>query len=361
MTTFASSTPVGPLHAHLHSNGQLTPAVILLFNAIITCKRIVFLGHNQPASRVALHVLSACALGSGCGVAWKGIAKRCFPYANLGIMDELEKVPGFIAGVTNPRFEDLPVWDLLFNIESGKVTICKDIDIPPLFSPGHARPTMTQSQSSGSMGSSFGHALDGETKLSRAPTEMDTISNGMATLGMSAGGTIRGRDRAGTVLEAKVDSADSLFIDELTSAIAARYGERYIRSRWTDWATNFLRQVARHEEHFYGEMQSQPFLNGQLGSGLISGNREAEMKEIAACALRIEAFRATDAYRLCRQDELDRDTNRCVTGFDLVHQLARLRRARNMSLREGELIFATVARAVQTPEQIIEVSTPSFL
>lgn len=89
--TFAGSTPSGPQHPHLHSNGNLTSPIILLFNAVVTGKRIIFLGHNQPASKVAAHVLAACALGSGCGAAWRGVVKRCFPYTNLGMMDELEK------------------------------------------------------------------------------------------------------------------------------------------------------------------------------------------------------------------------------------------------------------------------------
>lgn len=91
VNTFAGSTPSGPQHPHLHSNGNLTSPIILLFNAVVTGKRIVFLGHNQPASKVAAHVLAACALGSGCGAAWRGVVKRCFPYTNLGMMDELEK------------------------------------------------------------------------------------------------------------------------------------------------------------------------------------------------------------------------------------------------------------------------------
>jgi len=37
--------------------------------------------------------------------------------------------PGYIAGVTNPAFEDHSQWwDVLFNINTGKVTISSNID-----------------------------------------------------------------------------------------------------------------------------------------------------------------------------------------------------------------------------------------
>ena len=356
ISTFSSSTPVGPQHPHLHSNGSLTPPIILLFNAIVTGKRIVFLGHNQPSGRVASHVLSACALGSGCGSGWRGVARRCFPYANLGTMDELEKVPGYIAGVTNPRFEDLHAWDLLFNIENGKITIAKDIE------PAHplrinSRPGMTEAVSSGSIGSSIGFGPDSEVKMSRTPSEPDILNASVASLGI--GNTVRGRDRSGTMIESRVDAPENLFMEEVLLAIAARYGEKYVRARFSEYAFGFIRQVVRHEEHFYGHTsiapQSQPYLNGQLGSGIVSKDRELELREVQASALRIETFRGTESYRLYRNDEAIRERNRAITGFDLHHQLGRLRRARKMTASECELIFSTIARSVRSSEQIIEV------
>ena len=66
-TTFSPSitTMTGPSHPHLHTNGSLTPPVIVLFNALITGKRIIFLGHHKLAENVCNHVLAACSLGSG--------------------------------------------------------------------------------------------------------------------------------------------------------------------------------------------------------------------------------------------------------------------------------------------------------
>lgn len=39
--------------------------------------------------------------------------------------------PGYIAGVTNPIFESKDWWDLLCNIETGKMTVHKDIHTTP--------------------------------------------------------------------------------------------------------------------------------------------------------------------------------------------------------------------------------------
>jgi hypothetical protein len=90
--TFSTATTSGPLHPHLHSNGSLTHPIILLSNALVTGKRIIFLGHNRPAGQVSSYVLSACALGSGCGIILRGFIERAFPYANLLNRDEWESV-----------------------------------------------------------------------------------------------------------------------------------------------------------------------------------------------------------------------------------------------------------------------------
>lgn len=109
----------------MHTGGAATHPIILLLNALLTQKRIIFLGHGLPAGHVANLVLAACALP---GPALRGFTERAFPYSNLAGLDILEEVPGFVAGVTNPRFEDLHSrWDVFCNIETGKITISKDI------------------------------------------------------------------------------------------------------------------------------------------------------------------------------------------------------------------------------------------
>ncbi|KAI0942103.1 hypothetical protein AcV7_002626 [Taiwanofungus camphoratus] len=141
--TFQAPTPVlsGPLHPHLHTNGTLTPPIMVLFNALVTGKRIIFLGHHRPAGQVSSYVLSACALGSGCGIVLRGFIKRAFPYANLTNREEWESIPGYIAGVTNPIFEASGSWDLLCDVGSGRMVVSKDIHInyPGTTVPSHSQ------------------------------------------------------------------------------------------------------------------------------------------------------------------------------------------------------------------------------
>ena len=66
------------------------------------------LGHNRPSADVVEAVLAACALASG-GVL-RGFTRHAFPYTDLSKIDELLKVPGFVAGVTNPTFAYHPEW-----------------------------------------------------------------------------------------------------------------------------------------------------------------------------------------------------------------------------------------------------------
>ncbi|CAD6891174.1 unnamed protein product, partial [Tilletia caries] len=256
----------------------------------------------------------------------------------------MEKVPGYIAGVTNPRFEDLPAWDVICNIETGRITISKDIEpAPPLgtvsspHSHAHSRQgglvrdhfsSGSLSYASGSMsniaGVQGGATTDGVSSTgtavgsgsgatpshgpsesavgssSRAPSEADSQSlSGGYPGGSTAVGTL---SRTGTTLssgkekavhiEGRPDALDNLLIEDIVAAIQSRYGETYIRARIVDYAAFFGRVVSRHEEYFWGHTKigwpSQPFLNGQLGSGLVYVDREMEMREIQINAMRAE-------------------------------------------------------------------------
>jgi len=82
----------GPIHPHLHTNGAATPPIIILFNALITEKRVLFLGYGKPAGLVANYVLASCAMASGSGCYLRGFTERAFPYANLTMKSLLDSV-----------------------------------------------------------------------------------------------------------------------------------------------------------------------------------------------------------------------------------------------------------------------------
>lgn len=81
-----------PYNSSLHSSGPATHPIILLLNAILTQRRVLFLGHGIAANKVARFVLAACALGTGGGSVLRGLQERAFCYANLAGLETLEEV-----------------------------------------------------------------------------------------------------------------------------------------------------------------------------------------------------------------------------------------------------------------------------
>ncbi|KAJ6546440.1 mesa protein [Mycena vulgaris] len=306
----------GPLHPHLHTNGPQTHPIIILFNALVTGKRIIFLGHKKPAGEVSSFVLSACALGSGCGAVLRGFVERAFPYANLNNRDEWEAVPAYIAGVTNPIFKSSPTWDLLLDISTGTYPISAGM---PLGVPSI------------------------ETSLG---SEEDIV-------------------RAGNLKEgAKVDNnADNLFIEDIKSAIEYHYGESLVRVRFAEYVLRFVRLASRYEEDMTGTTRfgypSSAFdsrlPNPRLGSGIVFNDESAGRKELAANSQRIEAWRKTNSYEYICADFRNAQLMDAIQGFDVAHQLFRLRNAKSMSEAEVSAIMRTLAENVKTYDQVVEL------
>jgi Stabilization of polarity axis len=153
-----------------------------VFNALLAQKRILFLGHNEPASRVCQCVLSACMLVAP---PLTGTLRRAFPYSNLIDLSFLQ-VEGYIAGVTNPIFEQRQEWwDVLCNVTSGQVVLS----------------------------SSYRNILD----------ERDTY-----------------------VLQSELDNE---FIQKVISGVSLKYGEEWTRCMFRDYAQHII-SIAFDEEMF---------------------------------------------------------------------------------------------------------------
>ncbi|KAI8816280.1 docking domain of Afi1 for Arf3 in vesicle trafficking-domain-containing protein [Fimicolochytrium jonesii] len=103
--------------------GAQTHPIMLIMNAILAGKRVLFLGDKKPSGEVANYVLAACALVGGGGVI-TGLTQRCYPYVSLAGLDTLLATQDYIAGVTNPVFEEQQTWwDVLCNVNTGKITV----------------------------------------------------------------------------------------------------------------------------------------------------------------------------------------------------------------------------------------------
>ena len=98
---------------------------------------------------------------------------------------------------------------------------------------------------------------------------------------------------------------------QIISAISLHYGEAHVRARFTEYATRFVRLAARYEEDVLGlnttigypnvSYTELPGEEPRLGSGLCFTDEAAGVRELAANASRIEAWRRTESYVLWQQ------------------------------------------------------------
>ena len=362
-----SPQPFATLHAHLTTAGPLTHPVIVLLNALLTQKRVVFIGHNLPSSQVAETVLAACALASG-GIL-RGFIRHAFPYTDLTKIDDLLKVPGFIAGVTNPTFSNhAEWWDLLCDLQTGRMTISPKIE-QAAASEGVAffQQPAAALQSAG---------LDGKG--------LGALASAGATLSAGLGGGVfpsSGGDATG----------DNAFMNSVLSAISERRGESSIRARFRLWVLKFTRLTAAFEEMVYGasalvissptlEQQDSPDSSPPLSSsgfsraasitaGSIAGSHSKEdnaatkghgyvwasqvdkIRELAANATRIEGWMKTRSYYNYIQDLAVYYSYRTVKDIDLQHlhdKLAQLR----MGADPSGAIYIAICNAVVSDTQI---------
>ncbi|ORY28496.1 putative cell polarity protein [Naematelia encephala] len=318
-----------PYHPYLHTNGANTHPVILILNAMLAHKRVLFLGHGLPANQVARMVLAACAMASGCGQVLRGLTETAFPYANLASLDILEEFSGYVAGVCNPRFEELPTtWDVLCNLETGRVSVSKNLQ-------GGGMGVIKSGKSS-------------ETSLSGSIVKVEEDS-------------MAGTPAAKMQSAARADCVDNQFMDEVLGALNSHYGEAHIRLRFTDYINRFVRLAAYQEYMHTGSTRigfpTMPFRQSMLGSGAVFPDEQTKQREMWANGHRIDAWRKTKSYKLFAKDWAKGIKNRPIRDFDVQHQIARLRTAKNMSDLEADAIFHALAEGVRTYDRIVELLT----
>lgn len=326
----ASSPQPFPLHPHLTTSGPFTHPIIVLVNALLTQKRVIFLGHNRPSGEVAEAVLAACALASG-GIL-RGFTRHAFPYTDLTKIDELLKVPGFVAGVTNPAFGNHHEWwDLLCDLPSGRMKISSRIE-PAQVTEG------TQY---------FQH---------HAPMTSSSL----------LGGGNSSTDPTG----------DNAFMEDILRSIASRHGEGAIRAKWRAYITKFTRISATFEEVVYGAtalyvmgpgeeaseaqspLQPNPSDPSTLrGHGYVWPDEASKQRELAAWVNRIEGWRNTRTYYYFIQDTASLyPLSKPVQSLDLHHHHDRLRSLK-LSSTESGAIYLAFANAIQDYNSICQLIT----
>lgn len=336
------------LHSHLTTAGAYTHPIIVLINAVLTEKRVVFLGHQRPSGEVAEAVLAACALASG-GIL-RGFTRHAFPYTDLSKVEELLNVPGFIAGVTNPTFVYHPEWwDLLVDLPAGRMKISSSIQAAPVTEGGNYF-----------------------TQHHNMPKEASADPTG-----------------------------DIAFMEEVTAAIEQRQGEQLIRSKFRSYIAKFTRIAAAYEETVYGasslsvlpstEVEKAPATARRKsstttnsttsskplkGHGYVWPTEESKVRELSAMTAKIEGWRSTRTYYnfiddLATHSHLRRDPSSPISPIspasangtngtetrpylDIPHTLARLRTLR-LSPGEAAPIYLALSQYCTTYQTILEL------
>jgi hypothetical protein len=246
-------------------------------------------------------------------------------------------VPAFIAGVTNPIFENSRQWDLFLNIGTGTVTVSKDIHTtyPATTTIGLAGPLITRSgtlKAESSIGSE-----DDIARMTKEGSKGDL---------------------------SKDNNADKLFIDDVRAAIEDHFGEGLVRMRFTEYVTRFVRLASRYEEEITGttafgfpslHFSEPPGRPPKLGSGIAFNDDATCLRELAANSHRIEAWRKTNSYKYLVMDYTKYQANNSIKGFDVLHQLFRLRYTKNMLDSEALAIMRNLADGVKTYDQVVEL------
>ncbi|KAG0646957.1 mesA [Hyphodiscus hymeniophilus] len=316
--THSKSPQPFTLHPHLTTAGPFTHPIIVLANAMLTQKRVIFLGHNRPSGEVAEAVLAACALASG-GIL-RGFTRHAFPYTDLSKIDDLLKVPGFIAGVTNPTFENHPEWwDVLCDLPTGRMKISSRIEGAPI--------------------------TEG---LSNFQQQNPTYASTIATASSSGVGDATG---------------DAAFMNEILRSIAARHGEGVIRAKWRDWVERFTRIAAAFEESVYGASalyigveEAEPGNESVSGHGYVWPDEMAKMKELAGGVMRIEGWRNTRSYYSFKQDLAQLYNFRPLKSLDLNHLHDRLRMTKLSAISSRE-IYLALSKYTHSYDEICQLLT----
>ncbi|KAF2435505.1 spindle pole body interacting protein [Tothia fuscella] len=335
ISTFSEPHKTAPqpftVHSHLTTSGPYTHPIIVLINALLTQKRIIFLGHNQPSGSVAEAVLAACALASG-GIL-KGFTRHAFPYTDLTKIDDLLKVPGFIAGVTNPAFAHKPEWwDLLCDLPTGRMKISHKIEGAPV----------TEGLRYFQQGGPGAISSNGKSYSNGAPN----------------GSHHSGSDDP---------SGDTAFMESVLSSISNRHGEAVLRMKFRSWVHRFTLLSATFEEIVYGasalhigasEIDEDRFGYGVSGHGLVWPDEASRTREIQVQVGRIEGWRQSRSYfSLVRDLASQWERGESVRGIDLGFQVERLRGLKVGEAGAGE-IYRAVSRAIERAG--VEFDDPDF-
>lgn len=109
--------------------GLLTPPIIILLNAFLTGKRILFMSYENSAGHIIDHILLALKLISGGGILTGFLTNyNVFPILDVSKISMLEECDSYLAGTINPFFKaNDKLWDVLYDLDANEFHISSQI------------------------------------------------------------------------------------------------------------------------------------------------------------------------------------------------------------------------------------------
>ena len=110
--------------------GLLTPPIIILINAFLTGKRILFLSYENSAGYIIDHILLALKIITGGGILTGFLTSyNVFPIIDVSKIDILEKCDSYLAGTINPFFKSNDkLWDLLYDLDENEFHVSSQLE-----------------------------------------------------------------------------------------------------------------------------------------------------------------------------------------------------------------------------------------
>ncbi len=369
------STPTGPVHPHLHTNGPSTHPIIVLFNALITQKRVIFLGYGQPANLVASFVLAACALGSGCGVVLQGFAARAFPTPICSISTTSKgcrlhcrchqstlRGPSCLGPAAQCRDGSHPSRQgYRTGLTAGRRTIAgaapivydaaRGVQACPRQTPLAASRLLTVTRPPmQSLLSSVCCQLQARMRFQTVPCRARTPARAMQH--PETDPTLPKTTRVPTLATPLHGGAAERHLRALRRALHPRPRSRIcLLLRSTCHAP---RRALLRPNLTCAHLPAFPQRSARIRTQL----RRSRCRD-ARDPLQPDAHRRVSFHHryglLVEELNAHGGYTRAIRDFDVAHQIGRLRRARKLFAGESDLIFETIARSVVTHDQIVEL------
>lgn len=105
--------------------GAATPPIMVLINAMLTGKRILFVSYDNSAGYIIDHVLVMLKLITGGGILTDILTNyNVFPLVDVSKVDLLASCDSFLAGTINPLFKgNDALWDVLYDLDANEMHI----------------------------------------------------------------------------------------------------------------------------------------------------------------------------------------------------------------------------------------------